>query len=194
MNVSRETIEQLLTYVDLLNNWSARINLVAPSTLPNAWSRHVEDSLQLLDLRPDPGPRWVDLGAGGGLPGLVVAIAAPSTAVTLIESDVRKATFLRRASAQLNLPNVTVLSQRIEAAAPQQASTVSARALAPLPKLMAYVERHLAPDGVALLLKGRSWSDEITDAQQSWSFDVTPHRSATQPDAAVLEIRAIHAR
>lgn len=196
MNVSRETSERLQAYLSLLRRWSPRINLVSPATLEDAWHRHVEDSLQLLRLRPEPGPHWTDLGSGGGLPGLVVAIAAPdpATRFTLIESDKRKAAFLRRVVGALSLNNTTVLPQRIESATPQMASTVSARALAPLPTLVAYVQRHLAHDGTALLPKGACWREELRAAEARWRFACVPHDSVTQPGAAILEITSIHER
>lgn len=195
MTVSRETAD-LQRYLTLLEHWSRKINLIGATTVDDAWHRHIEDSVQLATLRPQGGPRWTDLGSGGGLPGMVLAINAPDsgTHYTLIESDGRKATFLRHVKAQLNLTNVTVLTQRIEAATPQEATTVSARALAPLPQLMAYVGRHLAHDGVALLPKGRNWKTEVREAEQSWRFDYVAHTSATDADAAVLEIRNIHAK
>lgn len=195
MNVSRETSERLTEYLNLLTTWSAKINLVAPNTIGSAWERHIQDSLQLIDLRPAPGNQWLDLGSGGGLPGLVIAIAAPwqRTRFTLVESDARKATFLRRAASALSLTNVEVVTERIEALTPQNAPTISARALAPLPSLMSYVARHLASNGVALLPKGRNWESEVRDARRNWSFNLTPHPSRTQAEAAVLEISDIHA-
>lgn len=195
MNVSRET-DDLQRYVEFLKQWSAKINLIGPGTWAGAWQRHVEDSLQLAAIRPEGGPRWTDLGSGGGLPGLVLAINDKMglTRYTLIESDARKATFLRHVKAQLSLTNTMVLGDRIESAVPQQSSTVSARALAPLPQLMAYVGRHLAPDGVALLPKGRNWKSEVREAERSWRFDYVAHPSTTDADAAILEIRDIHAK
>lgn len=195
-NVSRETDDRLVRYADLIRVWSRRINLVAPSTIDNLAERHIADSLQLLQHRPNPGPGWVDLGSGGGLPGLVVALASTSgeTRFTLVESDSRKAAFLRRAVAELHLDNTAVVSARIEALPPMSASTVSARALAPLPKLLDYVARHLAPDGTALLMKGRNWRDELVAAQQDWKFDLMVKPSTTDPDAAILQIGNLRVR
>ncbi|AXC48931.1 16S rRNA (guanine(527)-N(7))-methyltransferase RsmG [Paracoccus suum] len=196
MNVSRETSKRLQAYLELLKNWSAKINLVAPATIEDAWERHIEDSLQLLDLRPSPGPIWTDLGTGGGLPGLVIAMALPSqeTETVLVESDQRKAAFLRHVIRTLEIQQTRVIAERIEVISGLGASTLTARALAPLPKLMTYVERHLGPSGTALLPKGRNWREEVAAAQLSWQFELTAHPSKTQPEAAVLEIRDIHAR
>lgn len=196
MNVSRETSQRLHEYLGLLKSWSAKINLVAPGTIEDAWDRHIADSLQLIALRPSPGPLWVDLGTGGGLPGLVIAIALPrsETEVILIESDQRKAAFLRHVIRTLSVPQTKVICDRIEAIPPVAASTLTARALAPLPKLMTYVGRHLDSAGTALLPKGRNWREEVAAAQQNWQFDLTAHQSQTQAEAAVLEIRDIHAR
>lgn len=190
MNVSRET-EQLAQYAALLRKWNPTINLIAPATIEEIETRHIADALQLARLAPQSTGIWVDLGAGGGLPGLVVAIARPELAVRLIESDQRKAAFLRTVIRELSLENTSVVCQRIESADPQNAANISARALAPLPQLMAYVSRHLMPDGHAWLMKGRNWQVEIAEARKTWSFDVKAHQSSTDSDAAILEITEI---
>lgn len=186
-NVSRETSEKLDAYAALLRKWSPRINLVAPSTLNDLESRHIADSRQL-SMLTTPVQNWADLGSGGGLPGAIIAILRPETPVTLVESDARKATFLRTLRRELALPNLIVLNDRIEQANPLNAALVSARALAPLGLLMAYVDRHLAPGGTALLMKGKDWESEVRQARESWQFDLIPHPSQTAPDAAILEI------
>lgn len=175
----------------LVRRWTARINLVAPSTLPDLWRRHILDSAQLWPLAPE-GATWADLGAGGGFPGLVIAALAAEAGtprVTLIESDRRKCAFLRTAARELALP-ATVLDTRIEQAAPQAAATVSARALAPLPALLPLVARHLAPDGTALLPKGRDWEAECAAARaRGWRFRAEALPSATSGEARILRLR-----
>lgn len=193
MTVSRETVDHLGIYQDLLRQWNPRINLVAPSSLADLEVRHISDSMQLADLVDVTSGHWVDLGSGGGLPGLVVAIAKAHTplAVTLIESDQRKATFLRTVIREVGLSRAKVLSQRIEEIAALNAAYVSARALAPLPQLMAYLDLHLAPSGKAFLMKGRQWQAEIEEAKSKWTFDYVAHPSRTQDGAAILEISGV---
>lgn len=191
MNVSRETDEALTRYAELIRKWNPRINLIAPGTVDQIETRHLADSLQLVQASHSARTGWADLGSGGGLPGLVVAIARPDLSVSLVESDQRKATFLRTVVRELSLPNVTVISNRIEELDRLQTANVSARALAPLPLLMAYVERHLAVDGTAWLMKGRNWQAEVEAARKDWDFKLVTHSSDTDPDAAILEITGI---
>lgn len=185
--VSRETTDRLDAYAELLRKWSPRINLVAPSTLANLETRHIADSQQLTDI-VQSSSSWADLGSGGGLPGVVVAILRPEMPLTLVESDARKATFLRTVRRELRLDNLDLINDRIERAEPLNAGIVSARALAPLPVLMAYVQRHLAPGGTALLMKGRGWENEVQRARNDWLFDLISHPSLTESGAAILEI------
>ena len=193
--VSRETSDRLRAYAAALEKWNARINLVAPATVADLWDRHIRDSAQVFTLAPRDAAHWVDLGTGGGLPGLVCAILArdqmPDCRFTLIESDQRKAAFLLTIARELDLPQVQVLAQRIEAAAPQNAGIVSARALAPLAPLLGLVARHLAHGGVALLPKGKSHAAELEAARQQWHFAATSHASITDPLARVLEIKEL---
>lgn len=192
--VSRETIGRLRALETLLNKWNPAINLVAKSTLPQAWQRHILDSAQLYAIAPRTVDHWVDLGSGGGFPGLVIAALSaeldPNRRVTLVEVDQRKATFLREAARQLSL-DTAVLSERVEKVAPLAADVLSARALAALPLLCDFATRHLSPDGLALFPKGASYQDELADAARVWRFDVTVHQSDTDPSAVVLEMKAI---
>lgn len=193
MNVSRETSERLSTYAAQIRKWNPRINLVAKSTLDDLEERHLADSLQILDHAPENWRSWVDLGSGGGFPGLVVAIAVadqPERRVTLVESDVRKAAFLRSAARECGV-QVTVLDARIEALPPQNADVISARALAPLPKLLALAVPHLAPGGVCLFPKGRNWQNEVENARETWSFDLLSQPSKTGEDSVILVMRNI---
>jgi 16S rRNA (guanine527-N7)-methyltransferase len=195
LNVSRETVTTLHAFESLVQRWNPAINLVSKSTLPELWSRHILDSVQIFSYCTDKAMSWVDLGSGGGFPGIVLAILAkelkPSLKFTLVESDLRKATFLRQATNTLDLP-VTVLGQRIEAAEPQAADVVSARALAPLPELLGFVVRHLKTDGLAILPKGARFADEVAQARKSWAFDIDTQPSLSDASAAILVIRNIH--
>ncbi|GGE55404.1 16S rRNA (guanine(527)-N(7))-methyltransferase RsmG [Actibacterium pelagium] len=194
IDVSRETRERLETYESLLKKWNPAINLVSKSTLDDAWTRHFVDSAQIFDLTPDDTRHWVDIGSGGGFPGLVVAIMAaearPEMSTTLIESDLRKATFLRTVIRETGI-SAKVLSERIEKAPPQQADVLSARALAPLTDLLGFAERHLSPKGLTVFPKGKSAVDEINAALETWSFDLQKVVSQTDSDAVILLIRDI---
>lgn len=190
-DVSRETKERLETYEKLLLKWNPAINLVAPSTLETLWDRHFLDSAQLWDRSPKVLNTWCDLGAGGGFPGLILAILSkekdPDRQTVCIESDVRKATFLRTVIRETDL-NATVIAARIETATPQSADIVSCRALAPLTKLLAYAKRHLSPTGQCLLLKGESYEVELKEALETWRFEYDTYPSKTNPDAVILKI------
>ena len=193
MSVSRETEELFREYEAIARVWNPKINLVAPATLQDFRFRHIEDSLQLVDMIHRPTGKWVDIGSGGGLPGLVLAIAHRNepVAFTFVESDKRKCQFLRTVARELGLTNTCVISERIETLAPIGADVMSARALAALPLLLRFVERHLSSDGTALLMKGRSWRDEVKDAKDDWQFDLETFTSRTDPEAAILKISGV---
>lgn len=191
MDVSRETEERLRAYAALIRKWTGHINLIAASTLDNLWDRHILDSAQLFDLVNPDAARWGDLGTGAGLPGIVVAILAQEKLsalhVTLVESDARKATFCRTVVRELGL-SATVVADRVEIIPTLQADVVSARALAPLPRLVAYAHRHLVPGGTALFLKGARHMAEVEVALASWSFSVEKIPSDTDPRGVILRI------
>lgn len=190
--VSRETRARLDTYLALLGRWNPAINLVAKSTMAGAEQRHMADSAQLIAYIPDPSARLVDLGSGGGFPGLVLAILGCSD-VHLIESDARKAAFLREVSRETAAP-VTVHNARAEAVAPLGAAAVTARAFAPLPRLLPLAHRHLAPSGRCVLLKGARAEDELTAARQSWTMTVQQVPSKTDPGGQVLILSSLARR
>lgn len=193
MSVSRETKDLLRDYAELIRKWNPSINLVAPNTLAEIEFRHITDSAQLYDLAAPVTGAWLDLGSGGGLPGMVIAIAARKTPlqITLVESDKRKSAFLATVRRQLNLENVTIKPQRIEELAAEPHDSISARALASLDKLMPNLYRQLASQGEAWLLKGRSWEAEVTEARKRWRFELDTYPSATEPQAAILKLRKI---
>ncbi len=177
----------------MLIKWNRALNLVSNASLSQLEDRHIADSAQLAAFAPEGVCLWVDIGSGGGFPGLVVAAILcethPDCRMTLIESDKRKAVFLREAARQMDL-SVTVLAERAEEIAPLGASVVSARALAAMPDLCALAFRHLHPHGRGLFLKGARYQDEIEQAQkQGWTMDITAHKSRTDVHGAILEIR-----
>ncbi|QQA42780.1 16S rRNA (guanine(527)-N(7))-methyltransferase RsmG [Pelagovum pacificum] len=192
--VSRETFERLEAFRDLVLKWTARINLVSTKSAATLWDRHILDSAQLIQHAPDSFNRWVDLGSGGGFPGIVVATLnldlAPDAEMILVESDQRKATFLRAAIRELGL-NAQVQASRAETLAPMQADVLTARALASLSELLPLASRHLKPDGIAIFPKGRSALDEIRDAQQGWTFQLEQSPSKTDAEAAILKLERI---
>jgi 16S rRNA (guanine527-N7)-methyltransferase len=191
-NVSRETMQNLQAFHDLLVKWNSRINLVSKNSVSELWNRHIWDSAQIVEYSK-AASCWTDLGSGGGFPGVVIAILLKNAGLEelcLLESDQRKATFLREVIRQLDLP-AHVVAQRIEQAPLQHSDVVSARALADLPVLLGYVHRHLAPGGTAFLMKGAAWEKEVEKARESWSFTVAAHKSKTDPTAAILELKDI---
>ncbi|MDF1772925.1 MAG: 16S rRNA (guanine(527)-N(7))-methyltransferase RsmG [Pseudophaeobacter sp. bin_em_oilr2.035] len=193
LNVSRETLDRLKIFEQVLLKWNPKINLVSRNSLDDLWTRHIIDSVQVFRCVSPPS-HWVDMGSGGGLPGVIVAIMAaeesPNTKVTLIESDQRKSAFLRTAARECGA-KLTVISKRIEQADPQNADVLSARALADLSLLLEFSERHLSPTGTALFPKGANWKKEVDNARQRWRFDFEPITSLTEPDAVVLKIEGV---
>lgn len=197
LDVSRGTLERLEVLVDELLRWNTRINLIGRDTAGLVWSRHVEDSIQTFRCWSGQGSRWVDLGSGGGFPGLVVAALAaeeaPGLSVTLIEADARKAAFLAQAGRAMGVP-VEVRAARVEAAAGAVGEVVSARALAPLPKLLALAFPHLTAGAQAIFPKGRTFRSEIEEARRTWAFACEAVPSRTDPEAAILSITALEPR
>ena len=193
MDVSRETEAQFARYAELITKWNPAINLVAPGTLPDLRNRHIGDSAQLFALAKPRAGSWLDLGSGGGLPGIVIAILGRNLPlqVTLVESDRRKSAFLTTVRRELQLDNLAVKSKRIEQLARGQFDYVSARALAPLSELLSMIAPQLASDGEAWLLKGRTWKQEVEAAQARWSFDIETYQSITDPESVVMKLRKI---
>lgn len=187
-DVSRETLERLTTFAELLIRWNARINLVSSRDLDQLWTRHIADGLQLMPHLP-VGVSFIDLGSGGGFPGLVLAIATGNP-VTLVESDQRKASFLREAARATAAP-ATVHAGRIEDAWLPPTGIVTARALAPLPQLLIWASRFLNADGICLFLKGRGVGTELTAALAEWHMTVSQRASRTDPDGVILSLSGI---
>jgi 16S rRNA (guanine527-N7)-methyltransferase len=192
LDVSRETWDKLKAFEALVRRWTPAVNLVSKSTVPNLWDRHIVDSAQVFKFCPKSARHWVDLGSGGGFPGIVVAILAsefqPELRVTLVESDARKAAFLRQVAQALAL-RIDVMTQRIEELLPQNADVVSARALAALPELLGYACRHLHKSGVAVLSKGARYTEEVTEARKIWRFAIDVQASKSNSESAILIIK-----
>jgi 16S rRNA (guanine527-N7)-methyltransferase len=188
------TEQRLVALADLVVKWNKAVNLVSVATVPDLRERHIADSAQLVDYMPQGAASWVDLGTGGGFPGLVVGIILaeehPDVRVTLIEADQRKSAFLREAARTLAI-SVSVIAERIETCAPQKADVVSARALAPLRLLFSYASRHLAPGGTGLFLKGAGVAAELDEARADWTFRADLLQSVTNPDGCVLKVQEL---
>ena len=193
-DVSRETLARLDILVTELHRWQKIKNLVGPATLSEVWTRHIADSLQLLACAPG-AQTWLDLGSGAGFPGLAVALAGADTGlkVSLVESNSRKCAFLRHV-ARLAEVRVTVHEARLEKVVPDylgRADIVSARALAPLPDLLAWTEPLLKTGTTGLFPKGRDVVSELTDARQSWTFTAEILPSRTDSEARILRITSL---
>jgi len=187
LNVSRETIDKFQAYLTLLEKWQRRINLVANSTLADAWQRHILDSGQLVDYYPPQTRHILDVGSGAGFPGLVLSIMGGVT-VDLVESDQRKAVFLSTVIRELGLP-AKVHNQRIENMPKLYPDVITARALAPVPKLLNLIETQLSSSCVCLFLKGASVEDELTNLQSYSTINATTHPSLSGPTGVVLELK-----
>ena len=195
--VSRETEERLDAFVALLDRWRRRINLIAESTFPSVWTRHIADSAQLIALAP-AAKRWVDMGSGAGFPGLVIAIALadiPGAIVHCIESDRRKAAFLREAARATGAAAI-VHAQRVEAVDPSSlgaVDAVTARAFAPLPLTLKLARPWLERGAVAVFPRGESAKDQIAALPQAppeaWAYAIETMSSLVNPRAAILRIR-----
>lgn len=195
--VSRETLEQLQGFEAEFRRWSKRINLAAPSTLDSLWSRHILDSAQLAGLKPD-ATTWLDLGSGGGFPGAVLAILLrdrQDARIDLVESNNKKAAFLKTVLAGLNAPAQVYIS-RIEdsVARVSQPQIVTARALAPLNKLLKLASPWLMAGSTGLFHKGRDYRAEIAESRDAWRFDLVEHQSRVDPESRILEITGLEQR
>ncbi|MBX3524249.1 MAG: 16S rRNA (guanine(527)-N(7))-methyltransferase RsmG [Xanthobacteraceae bacterium] len=187
--VSRETAERLDRFVAHFLKWQQAVQLVAPSTLNTLWTRHIADSLQLLPDIED-AKEIVDVGSGGGFPGLVLAIASPDKKFHLVESDTRKASFLREAARIADAP-ATVCAERVESVAKRIGTgiqTVTARAFAPLPKLLELTEDFLRAGAKGVFLKSQDIDDELTTAAKSWNVNYQLRNSLTDPRGRILLI------
>jgi len=192
-NVSRETLARLKAFADVLTDWNARHNLVARSTLPDVWRRHFWDSAQLAPLIPQTAGDLADLGSGAGFPGLVLAALRPDLAITLYEATTKKCEFLHTAADRMGVV-VTIENSRIEDVPPRTRDVVTARALAPLPKLLDYAHRFLGANSVCLFLKGQNVGLELTEAHKYWNMKASQVASQTDPSAAIVIVRELDPR
>jgi 16S rRNA (guanine527-N7)-methyltransferase len=196
--VSRETEARLDRFVELLLEWQAKTNLVAPSTLPTLWTRHISDSLQLLSIAPT-AKRWADLGSGGGFPGVVLACAlaeTPGAMVHMVERNAKKAAFLREALRVTNAPGKIHLADIGDSVDRMTGPVdcVTARAVAPLHQLIGYAEPLIKQGAKALFLKGQDVEAELTEATKYWNIKPHLHSSRTGGHGWIVELDQIERR
>jgi 16S rRNA (guanine527-N7)-methyltransferase len=196
-SVSRETFDSLIDFEASFRRWAQRINLAAPSTLPDLWKRHILDSAQLARIEPQAS-RWLDVGSGGGFPGAIMAVILrerPAASIDLVESNRKKAAFLQTALGQLKAP-AHVHAKRIEEVyrVVEQPEIVTARALAPLDKLLTLVEPWLSNGATGLFHKGREYRNEIEESAHGWKYDLVEHASLVEREGVILEVRNLTRR
>ena len=188
LDVPRETPERLERVLACLDGWRQKINLIGPSEWDLVWHRHVLDSLQLVPILPKG--RVLDLGSGAGFPGLVIAATRSNQeedTVTMVESVSKKCAFLSAAIAEARL-NARVLNQRVESVSPFPVTSVTARAFAPLPKLLTFAQPWLGTGAIGVFPKGKTWQEELTEAKKTWTFALETIPSHTSDDAVILRI------
>jgi 16S rRNA (guanine527-N7)-methyltransferase len=189
--VSRETLDRFQRYANLLIDWNSRHNLVSPGSLPDLWQRHFWDSAQLAALVPPEARTLADLGSGAGFPGLVLAeLLRDRVQVTLHDATAKKCAFLAAAAAAMGL-KVRIENRRMEDLPPRTFDVVTARACAPLPKLLGYAQNFAGPDTVCLFLKGQNVGSELTEAHKSWNMKPRQIPSLTDPSGVILELREL---
>lgn len=195
--VSRETFDGLTAFETMFETWARRINLVSPSTIPEIWSRHILDSTQLAPLVPT-ALRWLDLGSGGGFPGIVLAFLLrerEGARIDLVDSNRKKTGFLQAAIGQFSLP-AKVHAQQIgeEIKGMELPEVVTARALAPLPELLELAFPWLSRGASGFFHKGRDYRKEVEESTALWKFDLLEHPSKIDADSVILEIRGLARR
>jgi 16S rRNA (guanine527-N7)-methyltransferase len=194
--VSRETFDRLKQFETLLERWSSTINLVADSTRHDLWSRHILDSAQLFPLGKS-SQRWLDIGSGGGFPGLVLGFllaVQPGASIDLVESNLKKSAFLRTVVGQFALP-ARVNCLRVESFMPAEAPhIVTARAVASLPDLLGMAERWISNGAIGVFPKGRDYRRELEDSAHHWRFDLIEHASKTDSQGVILEVSNLRRR
>lgn len=186
--MKQETLDKLKIYQGLLDKWQSKINLISSKTLDEAWDRHFEDSMQVIDYIPDSAKIIFDLGSGGGFPGLVVAISRPDITMHLVESDQKKCSFLKTVSRETDC-SAHVHNERIESVSCETApDVIMARALASLPDLFDYCHKWVEqnPDLVFIFPKGARAQEELLTLSKNWQYDYQSHASKTDEEASIL--------
>lgn len=193
VSVSRETVQRLSLYHDILLKWQKQINLISPDSIQDAWHRHFLDSLQLLKYLPNVKKPIVDLGSGGGFPGMVMAIALADADVHLVESDKRKTIFLKEV-ARITGAKVTVHHSRIEDNPVGEAGVILSRACSDLSQLLSWSEPYVSHETISFFHKGKNYATELDNAKASWQFDHDVFASITEPQSAIIKLSNITRR
>tara|TARA_B100001123_G_C15212581_1_gene987889 strand:+ start:835 stop:1446 length:612 start_codon:yes stop_codon:yes gene_type:complete len=194
LDVPRGTMERLEHYVALLLKWQRSINLISNADATLIWERHIVDAHQLLPIVLGHRPSHIiDIGSGGGIPGIVLAILH-DTPITLVESDRRKIAFLETVCAELNLFHVKLLCQRIEDVEIQKPDIITARGCASIDQMLQWIETIMCPTTICVFPKGKTYAMELEEAQHHWQFDYVAHVSETDTNARILELCNIHRR
>ncbi len=190
-NVSRETNQKFFIFEGLLKKWNQKVNLVSSNTLSDFMVRHVLDSLQLVQFANTDDGVWLDIGSGGGFPGIPLAIYSkekyPKFKFKLMDSNSKKCHFLENVCENLNI-EATVICGRMELAEAVNCDYIVSRAVAPLNELLEYSRRHRKKIGKSLFLKGKNLEKEISVARKSWIFNYRIHKSVTHGDGKIIEI------
>ena len=189
LDVSRETLSRLTKFVDLLLKWQRSINLIGPGTVDDVWRRHVLDCGQLVRFLPHRRARVLDIGTGAGLPGMVLGIQGVPN-IQMIESDAKKCVFLREAARITETP-VKIIEARAESALCEPADVVTARAVAPLTRLLELIEQHIKTNTICFFFKGKDLKNELTDIKNNWNMQLEAHPSLTQRDGVILQLESI---
>ena len=195
-NVSRETLADYQAWHTLLLKWNRKINLVSPSALGDFWRRHAMDSWQIWPHIPKTASKFIDLGSGAGFPGLAMAIGCKSRgqgSVTLVESAGKKTTFLKTVIRELNLP-ANAISERAENIEPESYDVITARAFAPLPRLLAYAQPFWGEGTIGLFLKGEAAEQELTESSKEWRYNVESIPSRSDVTGCLLKITELRRR
>jgi 16S rRNA (guanine527-N7)-methyltransferase len=194
LNVSRETFQRLDAFVDLLRSENEVQNLVSRATLDQVWTRHIVDSAQLLRLAPEEAKTWLDLGTGAGFPGLVIALFHPAQ-VMMVEARKLRVDFLVRAAAVLELPASTrIVCAKVERLEAPAFDVISARAFAPLDRLLSLAQRFNSPETRWVLPKGKNAKSELEEARASWQGEFRLEQSLTDPDARIIVAQDVRGR
>ena len=189
LSVSRETLSRLTKFVDLLLKWQRSINLIGPGTVDDVWRRHVLDCGQLVRFLPHRRARVLDIGTGAGLPGMVLGILGVPN-IQMIESDAKKCVFLREAARITETP-VKIIEARAESALCEPADVVTARAVAPLTRLLELTEQYIKMNTICFFFKGKDLENELTDIKNNWNMQFETHPSLTQRDGVILQLESV---
>jgi 16S rRNA (guanine527-N7)-methyltransferase len=195
--VSRETFDELSSFEEMFLDWSSRLNLVASSTREALWGRHILDSAQLWPLAPSDTVSWLDLGSGGGFPGLILAFLLKGRlggSITLVDSNRKKTAFLQNCVGAFSLPAKVYSTRIVDLALDRTPQIVTSRALAALPELLTLSEPWLGAGAIGLFHKGRDYRREVEESAHGWLFDLVEHRSKIDPQGVILEVRNLARR